>query len=92
MFSNVEIKTAPVSRLAVPDDAVIDTGRKKVVYVDKGMGIFEPREVTTGMKTNGSTEILAGLAPGEKVASAANFLIDSEAQLKGITPLPAAKP
>ena len=93
MFTNVEIKTDPVDRLAVPDDAVIDTGRKKVVYVDKGMGMFEPREVTTGMKTNGSTEILAGLAPGEKVASAANFLIDSEAQLKGIIPLPStAKP
>jgi membrane fusion protein, copper/silver efflux system len=87
MFTTIEIKTDPVARLAVPDDAVIDTGRKKVVYVDKGLGMFEPREVTTGMKTNGLTEILAGLAPGEKVASAANFLIDSEAQLKGVTPL-----
>ena len=88
MFSNVEIKTDPVDRLAVPDAAVIDTGRKKVVYVDKGMGMFEPREVTTGIKTGGMTEILAGVAPGEKVVAAANFLIDSEAQLKGITPLP----
>lgn len=87
MFSNVEIKTDPVDRLAVPDDAVIDMGRKKVVYIDQGMGMFEPREVTTGLKTGGFTEILAGVAPGEKVASAANFLIDSEAQLKGVTPL-----
>ena len=49
MFTNVEIRTDPVAQLAVPDDAVIDTGRRKVVYVDKGLGIFKPREVTTGV-------------------------------------------
>lgn len=87
MFTNVEIKVNQGTRLAVPDDAVIDTGTRKVAYVDKGDGIFEPREVATGIKADGFTEIIMGLKAGEKVATSATFLIDSEAQLKGVTPL-----
>jgi Cu(I)/Ag(I) efflux system membrane fusion protein len=87
MFTDVEIKVDQGTRLAVPDDAVIDTGTRKVVYVDKGEGIFEPREVATGITADGFTEILMGLKAGEKVAVSATFLIDSEAQLKGVTPL-----
>ena len=88
MFATLAIAADQGDRLAVPDDSVIDTGTRKIVYVDKGEGIFEPREVTTGLKTGGLTEILEGVAPGEKVAAAANFLIDSESQLKGIAPKP----
>ena len=88
MFATLAIAADQGDRLAVPDDSVIDTGTRKIVYVDKGEGIFEPREVTTGLKTGGLTEILEGVAPGEKVAAAANFLIDSESQLKGIAPTP----
>ncbi len=84
MFTDVEVKINMGSRLAVPEDAVIDTGVRRIVYVDKGEGIFEPREVTTGVKTDGMVEIVKGLKAGEKVASAANFLIDSEARLKGV--------
>jgi Cu(I)/Ag(I) efflux system membrane fusion protein len=58
-----------------------------VVYVDQDNGYFEPREIVTGLKADGSVEVLRGLKAGEKVASSANFLIDSEAQLKGIKPL-----
>jgi len=83
MFANVEIKIPLSSRLVVPEAAVINTGARQLVYVDKGDGFFEPREVTVGVKAEGMSEILSGLQAGEKVASAATFLIDSEARLKG---------
>jgi len=84
MFTNVEIKAGIGKRLAVPDDAVLDTGTRSIVYVDKGEGNFEPREVKLGLRADGYREVLSGLKNGEKVARAATFLIDSEAQLKGV--------
>jgi Cu(I)/Ag(I) efflux system membrane fusion protein len=84
MFSDVELKINLGRRLAVPDEAVIDTGLRQIVYVDKGDGYFEPRAITTGLRAEKFIEVLAGLKAGETVASAANFLIDSEAKLKGI--------
>jgi Cu(I)/Ag(I) efflux system membrane fusion protein len=87
MFTNVEVKITIGRKLAIPDDAVIDTGTRQVVYVDKGEGVFEPREVMLGARGEGFREVLAGLKAGEKVASSATFLIDSEAQLKGVQPL-----
>lgn len=91
MFTNVELRISLGSRLAVPADAVIDTGVRRIVYVDKGEGNFEPREVITGVQTDSLVEITAGLKAGDKVASSANFLIDSEAKLKGVEPLPLTK-
>ena len=87
MFTNVEIDVNMGTRLAIPDDAVIDTGMRQIVYVDKGDGYFEPREVMLGLRAEGLREVLRGLKAGEKVVSSATFLIDSEAQLKGIKPL-----
>ncbi|MHB9097539.1 MAG: efflux RND transporter periplasmic adaptor subunit [Syntrophales bacterium] len=87
MFTNVEIKINLGNRLAVPSEAVIDTGVRQIAYIDKGDGNFEPREVTTGLKVDDLVEVTGGIKAGEKVASSANFLIDSEAQLKGVTPL-----
>lgn len=87
MFTNVEIRIDLGRKLTIPDSAVIDTGRGQVVYVDRGNGAFEPREIQTGLKADGAVEVLRGLKAGEKVASSANFLIDSEAQLKGVKPL-----
>jgi len=84
MFANVDIKVGMGSRLAVPDDAVLDTGTRQIVYVDKGDGYFEPREVKLGMRADGYREVLSGIKKGEKVARSATFLIDSEAQLKGV--------
>jgi len=84
MFTNVEIKIDLGKRLGIPEDAVIDTGTRKVVYVDKGEGYFEPRDVTLGVQGEGMVEVTKGLRAGEKVAAAANFLIDSEAKLKGV--------
>ncbi len=87
MFTNVEIKINLGNRLAVPSEAVIDTGVRQIAYIDKGDGQFEPREVTTGIKVDDLVEVTGGIKAGEKVASSANFLIDSEAQLKGVAPL-----
>jgi len=84
MFADVGLKVNLGSRLVVPDAAIISTGVRQLVYVDKGEGYFEPREVRVGLKAEGLSEIIAGLAAGEKVASAATFLIDSEARLKGV--------
>jgi Cu(I)/Ag(I) efflux system membrane fusion protein len=83
MFTNTEIRIDMGKRLAIPDEAVIDTGMRQIIYVDKGEGYFEPREIVTGLRTDGMTEVIEGLKSGEKVASSGTFLIDSEAQLKG---------
>jgi Cu(I)/Ag(I) efflux system membrane fusion protein len=87
MFTNVEIKIGLGKKLVVPESAVIDTGVEHVVYVDRGNGVFEPRAVQVGLRADGAVEVLRGLKGGEKVVSSANFLIDSEAQLKGVKPL-----
>ncbi|RJQ56669.1 MAG: efflux RND transporter periplasmic adaptor subunit [Nitrospiraceae bacterium] len=87
MFTNVEIKIDMGKKLVIPDEAVIDTGTRQIIYVDKGEGYFEPREVMPGLRADGMTEIIQGLKAGEKVASSGTFLIDSEAQLKGVKPL-----
>ena len=88
MFGNVEIRVNLGHKLVIPESAVMDTGQAMVVYVDLGNGAFEPREIRTGIRTDGNVEVLRGLKNGEKVVAAANFLVDSEAQLKGIKPLP----
>ncbi len=88
MFTNVEIKINLGKKLMIPESAVIDTGKSMVAYVDLGNGAFEPREIKAGLRTEGYLEVLRGLKAGERVVSAANFLVDSEAQMKGIKPLP----
>jgi len=84
MYTNVEVTINLGNKLVIPDDAVLDSGKRQMVYVDKGEGNFEPREVSIGMRADGMVEITSGLKAGERVASGANFLIDSEAKLKGI--------
>ena len=88
MFTNVEIKINLGRKLMIPESAAIDTGKGMVTYVDLGNGAFEPREIKSGLRSDGYIEVLRGLKPGEKVVFAANFLVDSEAQLKGVKPLP----
>jgi len=70
--------------LAVPSEAVIRTGERSVVFVDKGEGKFEPRSVTLGMESEEMVAILSGLNEGERVVTSAQFLIDSESKLKGV--------
>jgi RND family efflux transporter MFP subunit len=68
--------------VAVPDSAVMGTGEREMVFIAKGEGLFEPREVKTGVKVRGLYEIKKGVAAGEKVVTGANFLLDSESKLK----------
>jgi membrane fusion protein, copper/silver efflux system len=68
--------------LAVPDSAVIDSGMRRIVLVEKGEGRFEPRAIETGRRGDGYVAVLEGLKDGDKVVVAANFLIDAESNLK----------
>lgn len=85
MFTNVEIDVDLGDKLAVPETAIIDTGTRQVAYVDSGDGSFTPRQVKLGDRANGMVEVVSGLKEGERVASSALFLIDSEAKLKGVS-------
>jgi RND family efflux transporter MFP subunit len=82
MFANLEIHVDYGTRLTVPVDAVLDAGIMKIVFVSKGDGYFEPREVKLGVKGQDMYEVLGGLSDGESVVTSANFLIDSESSLK----------
>ena len=82
MYVDAEINVGkPDAVLAVPESAVLDTGTRQTVLVDKGDGRFEPREVKTGHRGDGFVEIREGVADGEPVVVAANFLIDAESNL-----------
>jgi Cu(I)/Ag(I) efflux system membrane fusion protein len=78
MAAPVEIATA----LAVPDSAVLDTGVRQTVLVDRGEGRFEPRAVKLGARAGGYVTVLEGIRDGEKVVTGANFLIDAESNLR----------
>jgi Cu(I)/Ag(I) efflux system membrane fusion protein len=82
MFANVEIKIHLGQKLVVPEGAVIDTGLRQIVIIDKGDGYFEPREVKVGAKVENYYEAIKGLKAGERVVTSANFLIDSESKFK----------
>ena len=83
MYVDAEIDTgSPEAVLAVPESAVMDTGSRQAVLVDKGEGRFEPREVKLGHRGEGYVEVREGLAEDERVVTSANFLIDAESNLK----------
>ena len=82
MFADLEIHVDYGTKLTVPADAVLDAGDTKIVFVAKGDGYFEPREVKLGVKGQDMFEVLSGVSDGENVVTAANFLIDSESSLK----------
>jgi hypothetical protein len=67
--------------LSIPEGAVIDTGRKQVVFVEREPGVFEGVEVELGPRTGGYYPVLQGLSPGDKVAGAGSFLLDAETRL-----------
>ena len=85
MYAQVHLQKAlGPDRVLVPSEAVIATGKRNVVIVAGDGGHFRPAEVTVGHEDGGKTEILAGLQPGEKIVVSGQFLIDSEASLKGV--------
>jgi Cu(I)/Ag(I) efflux system membrane fusion protein len=82
-FVNVNLRRDLGRRLVVPKDAVMDTGTKQYVFVDKGDGYLEPREVKAGAEVSAGRIIADGLRERERVVTAANFILDSESRLKG---------
>jgi RND family efflux transporter MFP subunit len=82
MFVDVELPIELPATLTVPTDAVLDTGLKKTVFIDRGSGFFEPREVQTGWRLGNKVEITSGLEPGERVVVSGTFLVDSESRLE----------
>ena len=84
MYGNVELSSAAAGAkaLAIPDSAVLDSGSRQVVLVQRGEGQFEPRDVKLGRRAEGYVEVLDGVAAGEQVVVRANFLIDAESNLK----------
>jgi RND family efflux transporter MFP subunit len=82
MFGDVLIETTARTAVLVPEDAVIDSGTRKLVFVALGEGRLQPREVQVGLHAEGKYEIRSGLHEGDHVASGASFLLDSESRLK----------
>jgi Cu(I)/Ag(I) efflux system membrane fusion protein len=84
MYATVEIAAPAGSTptLAVPDSAVLDTGTRQTVLIDRGEGRYEPRAVKLGARAGGYVTVIDGLREGEKVVTGANFLIDAESNLR----------
>ena len=81
MYVNAEIKIDGGRHLAIPEEAVLDSGMRKIVFIDKGNGHFEPKEVKLGAKMDGFYQVTAGLQEGQKIAASSAFLLDSESRL-----------
>lgn len=83
MYANVEIRVPAVSgAVKIPEEAVLHSGERSVVVVEKAKGLFEARNVELGALGGGYREILSGVQPGETVVTSSQFLIDSESNLK----------
>src|SRR5215212_1992418 len=82
MYVNVDFSLAQPERLTVPADAVLDTGGRQIVFVDKGEGYIEPRTVTVGERVGDRLSVLQGVTAGERVVASGTFLVDSESRLQ----------
>jgi Cu(I)/Ag(I) efflux system membrane fusion protein len=97
MYASVELAAgqggAPM--VTIPTSAVINSGARQLVLIDKGEGRYEPRPVKLGVQGNDYVQVLEGVKAGEPVVVSANFLIDAESNLKaalGSFGVPAAEP
>lgn len=81
MYADVELRAQRHGVLVVPQAAVLDSGKRQVVFVAAGEGRFEPREVKLGALLGNAYEVLGGLNEGERITTSGNFLLDSESQL-----------
>lgn len=82
MYANLELKVPLGIRLIVPKDAVLESGERRIIFIHHGGGRLEWRKVKIGQRSGDWLEVLEGVAEGEHVVTSANFLIDSESQLK----------
>lgn len=82
MYATVSVGVNLGEQLTIDDNAILDTGQRKLVFVDLGGGRFEPREVTLSYRGGGQAVVTSGLKEGEHVITSGNFLVDSESRLK----------
>ena len=82
MYANVNLTVPLGTQLAIPRDAVLKTGERQIVFIHHGGGTLEWRNVTLGVQTDDWVEVLEGVKEGDHIVTSANFLIDSESQLK----------
>lgn len=88
MVVDVEVPVVRPPAIVVPADAILDSGMRKTVFVERGEGVFEPREVQTRWRFGDQVGIAAGLTLGERIAISGTFLIDSESRMRlAATPL-----
>lgn len=84
MSANIYIKIDLGLSVVVPQSAIVDTGLRQVVFVDRTDGLIEPRVIVAGEKGDEYTQVVRGLHPGETVVTGGNFLVDSESRLKAV--------
>ena len=82
MYVDLELKKPLGERLVVPRDAILLTGERAVVFIYRGNGKIEWRDVKIGVRAGEQVEIIQGVKEGDQIITSANFLIDSESQLK----------
>jgi Cu(I)/Ag(I) efflux system membrane fusion protein len=81
MYGNVIVQTDAVHTLIVPKEAVLETGLRQLVFMDRGQGRYEPASVKLGRRSQDSVEVLEGLKEGDHIVTSANFLLDAESKL-----------
>jgi membrane fusion protein, copper/silver efflux system len=82
MFVNVEVSIAMPPAVTVPSDAIVDTGLAKTVFVERGVGTFEPRQITTGSRIGDRVIVEKGLTAGERIVVSGRFLVDSDTRTR----------
>ena len=85
MYGEVAIRVQAQPVLAVPREAVLDSGTRTLAFLDRGDGRFEPRDIKTGRTFGDFTEVIEGLQAGDKIVTSGTFLIDSESKLMAAT-------
>ncbi len=81
MYGNVTLQTNAVRTLVVPKEAVLETGLRQLVFMDRGQGRYEPASVKLGHRGQDAVEVLEGLKEGDRIVTSANFLLDAESKL-----------
>jgi RND family efflux transporter MFP subunit len=82
MFVDVDLEVSRPPAVTVPADALIDAGVRRVVFVERGEGLYEPRDVELGWRHGDRVEIARGLEPGERIVVSGTFLVDSESRIR----------
>ncbi|MDP3596782.1 MAG: efflux RND transporter periplasmic adaptor subunit, partial [Nitrospirota bacterium] len=81
MYGSVIIQTDAAHTLVVPKEAVLETGLRQLVFLDRGQGRYEPASVKLGRRSQDNVEVLEGLTAGDRIVTSANFLLDAESKL-----------